>query len=157
MPATTLAFTALYCWSYSGSTQSMRLKKIYYQALLEQEVAWFDSIDVGKLAAKVAKNISTIENAIGEKVALLISAIFTSCFGIIFAFVHCWELSLFLTAVLPIIVYTGFLLMRSYGLRAKINNASYEKGSGLAEQVHLKDMLGLLRNQDCQVLGRRAV
>ena len=38
-------------------------------------------------------------------------------------------------AVLPILVYTAFLLMRSYGLRAKINNASYEKASGIAEQV----------------------
>ena len=98
-------------------------------------MAYFDSIDVGRLAAKVAKNISTIENAIGEKIALLISATFTSGFAIIFGFVHCWELSLFLMAVLPVIIYTGFLLMRSYGLRARINNASYEKASGIAEQV----------------------
>lgn len=68
----------------------MKLKKLYYQTLLQQEVAWYDSIDAGKLASKVAKNISTIENAIGEKVGLLISAIFTSSFGIVFAFVHCW-------------------------------------------------------------------
>lgn len=115
----------------------MQLKKRYYETLIEQEVAWFDSIDVGKLAAKVAKNISTIENAIGEKVALLISATFTSSFAVIFSFVHCWELSLFLTAVIPVIIYTGFLLMRSYGLKAKINNASYEKASGIAEEVFL--------------------
>jgi hypothetical protein len=38
----------------------MKLKKIYYQTLLQQEVAWYDSIDAGKLASKVAKNISTI-------------------------------------------------------------------------------------------------
>lgn len=88
-------------------------------------MAWYDSIDAGKLASKVAKNISTIENAIGEKVALLISAIFTSGFGIIFAFVHCWELSLFLTGILPLVIYSGFLLMRSHGLRAKVNNTSY--------------------------------
>ncbi len=73
----------------------------------------------------MAKNINMIENAIGEKVALLISAIFTSAFGIIFAFVHCWELSLFLCGILPIAIYSGFLLMRSYGLRSKCNNASY--------------------------------
>ena len=59
------AFSSLCSWSFSGSTQSMRLKKLYYETLLEQEVAWFDSIDVGRLAAKVAKNISTIESAIG--------------------------------------------------------------------------------------------
>lgn len=85
-----LAFASLYCWSYSGSTQSMKLKKLYYQSLLQQEVAWYDSIDAGKLASKVAKNINTIENAIGEKVGLLISAVFTSSFGIVFAFIHCW-------------------------------------------------------------------
>jgi hypothetical protein len=38
----------------------MRMKKLYYQTLLEQEVAWYDSIDVGKLASTIAKNISII-------------------------------------------------------------------------------------------------
>ena len=38
----------------------MKLKKMYYQTLMDQEVAYFDSVDVGRLAAKVAKNISTI-------------------------------------------------------------------------------------------------
>ena len=69
--------------------------------------------------------------------------------SIIFAFVHCWELSLFLVAVLPVIIYTGFLLMRSYGLRAKINNASYEKASGIAEQVKINLFLGFFSNQNC--------
>lgn len=76
-----------------------------------------------------------IENAIGEKVGLLISAIFTSSFGVIFAFVHCWELSLFLVGVLPVVIFSGYLLIRSYGLLAKVNSISYEKASGIAEQV----------------------
>jgi hypothetical protein len=84
----------------------------------------------------------------------LISATFTSGFAILFAFIHCWELSLFLMAVLPILVYTAFLLMRSYGLRAKINNASYEKASGVAEQVLICLYLGILGHQDGQIFGR---
>jgi hypothetical protein len=34
----------------SGSNQSLRFKKMYYKALLDQEVAWYDSHDVNKLA-----------------------------------------------------------------------------------------------------------
>ena len=31
-----------YCWNMVGSAQATRIKKQYYKALLEQEVAYFD-------------------------------------------------------------------------------------------------------------------
>jgi hypothetical protein len=55
-----LGFGGLYFWQQSGSNQSLRFKKLYYKTLLEQEVGWYDSNDVNKLATEVASNISHI-------------------------------------------------------------------------------------------------
>jgi ATP-binding cassette subfamily B (MDR/TAP) protein 1 len=50
----------MYCWNMSGTSQSLRFKKMYYKALLEQEVAWYDSNDVNKLSTEVAANVAKI-------------------------------------------------------------------------------------------------
>lgn len=48
-----------------GSAQSVRLKKLYYKTLLEQEVEWFDENDPHKIVTKVATSITAIETATG--------------------------------------------------------------------------------------------
>ena len=45
-----LDFIGLYSWNMTGSRQALRFKKIYYETLLQQEIAWYDSNDVNKLA-----------------------------------------------------------------------------------------------------------
>jgi len=48
-----------------GSNQSVRLKKLYYKTLMEQEVGWFDENDPHKIVTKVATSITAIETATG--------------------------------------------------------------------------------------------
>jgi hypothetical protein len=37
-----LDFVGTYYWNSIGAVQATRIKKIYYKALLEQEIAWYD-------------------------------------------------------------------------------------------------------------------
>lgn len=73
-----------------GSSQSVRLKKLYYKLLLEQEVEWFDENDPHKIVTRVATSITAIETATGEKVSLLLTTIITSVAAIFLAFFKCW-------------------------------------------------------------------
>jgi ATP-binding cassette subfamily B (MDR/TAP) protein 1 len=113
----------------------LRFKKLYYKTLLEQEVAWYDSNDVNKLATEVATNISHIEGAIGQKCFMLLSTMTTSLFGFFYAFFKCWELSLVLTGVLPFMMVAGVLMMKSMTNMAVVSKTSYEEAAGRAEQV----------------------
>lgn len=127
----------LYCWNQSGSNQALRFKKLYYKTLLEQEVAWYDSNDVNKLATEVATNISHIEGAIGQKCFMLIATVTTSSFGFLYAYIKCWELSLVLTGVLPFMMVAGALMMKSMANMSLVSKTSYEDAAGRAEQVFL--------------------
>lgn len=110
---------------------------MYYKTLLEQEVAWYDTNDVNKLATEVATNIAHIEGAIGQKCFMLIATITTSLFGFFYAYIKCWELSLVLTGVLPLMMIAGVLLMKSMANMSLVSKTSYEDAAGRAEQVHL--------------------
>lgn len=35
--------TGYYCWNLTGARQILQYKKKYYETILQQEVAWFDS------------------------------------------------------------------------------------------------------------------
>ena len=53
-----------------------------------------------------------VETAIGEKVAFLQTTLVTSIFGLFYAFFKCWQLSLILTAFLPLMLIAGVLMMK---------------------------------------------
>lgn len=56
-------------------------------------------------------------------------------FGFFYAFFKCWELSLILTAFLPLMLLAGVLMMKAMQMKAQISKISYEDASGIAEQV----------------------
>lgn len=105
---------------------------MYYKTLLDQEVAWYDSNDVNKLATEISANMVAVETAIGEKVAFLQATLITSIFGFFYAFFKCWQLSAVLTAFLPLMLVAGVLMMKSMQMKAQISKVSYEDASGIA-------------------------
>lgn len=129
------AFIGLYTWGYTGSRQAARFKEKYYSALLAQEVAWYDSNDVNKLSTKVASNIVAIEAAIGDKVPTFLLTVVMSIFGFFYAYFKCWQLSLVLTGLLPLMLIAGAMMMKGLTLLGLKNKVSYEEASGKAEQA----------------------
>lgn len=83
-------FVGIYTWSMTGKRQTIRFKKTYYQTLLNQEVAWYDSNDVNKLATEISSSMVAVETAIGEKISFLLTTMITSIFGFFYAFFKCW-------------------------------------------------------------------
>lgn len=66
---------------------------------------------------------------------MLIATITTSCFGFLYAYIKCWELSLVLTGVLPFMMVAGALMMKSMTNMSLVSKTSYEDAAGRAEQV----------------------
>lgn len=91
---------------------------MYYQTILEQEVAWYDSNDTNKLATEISGNMVAVESAIGEKISILLTTLVTSTFGFFYAYFKCWQLSLVLTALLPLLLFAGVLMMKSMTMNA---------------------------------------
>jgi ABC-type multidrug transport system fused ATPase/permease subunit len=140
-----LDFISNYTWNMVGSAQSVRLKKLYYKTLLEQEVQWFDENDPHKIVTKVATSITAIETATGEKISLMLSTIVTSVAAMFLAFFKCWELSLMLLATLPALIFGGLFFMKALVLYSQREKISYENAASRTEQAlgQIKTVKGL--------------
>lgn len=59
-----------------------------------------------------------VENAIGEKISILLNVMVVSIFGLFYAYIKCWQLSLILTAFLPLMLIAGVLMMKAMTMNA---------------------------------------
>jgi len=56
---------------------------------------------------------------------MLIATTTTSLFGFLYAYIKCWLLSLVLTAVLPLMMIAGALMMKSMANMSLVSKSSY--------------------------------
>jgi hypothetical protein len=50
----------------------MQIRKLYFRALMRQEMAWFDSQAQGALSARIGADIPLIQAAIGDRFTSLL-------------------------------------------------------------------------------------
>lgn len=57
------------CWTITGERQSARIRRLYLQAILRQDIAFFDEkVSTGEIIEKMSSDTNLIHDAIGEKV-----------------------------------------------------------------------------------------
>jgi ATP-binding cassette subfamily B (MDR/TAP) protein 1 len=99
----------------TAERQSQRVRELYLDALLRQEVAWHDLQNTGDLAVKLTAETRKYQDGLGDKLAQVIQQV--SCFiaGLIIAFVKGWELTLVILACLPLLFVLAAAMMLSVG------------------------------------------
>lgn len=50
----------MYFWTATGERQTQKLRERYVNAILSQEIGWFDNCGANELAAKVAELIGKV-------------------------------------------------------------------------------------------------
>eukprot|EP01039_Chlorochromonas_danica_P006164 gene6164-6792_t len=94
-------YLQVYCWTATGERQTQRFRARYVNALLSQEIGWFDTIGAGQLNTKVADVIGEIQDGMGRKIADLMQNSIQVIGSLVVAFYLCWELTLVLLACIP--------------------------------------------------------
>ncbi|CAO2197791.1 unnamed protein product [Urochloa humidicola] len=126
-----VAFMEGYCWSRTSERQVLRIRYLYLQAILRQEVAFFDSQEAttSEIINSISKDASLIQEVLSEKVPLFLmhSTVFVS--GLAFATYFCWRLALVsfplvLLLIIPGLIYGKYLLYLSRQSRHEYANAN---------------------------------
>lgn len=86
-------------------------------AVLSQEIGWFDTCGASELSTKLAEMIGKVQDGTGRKVGDLIQYItqFVAAMGV--AFYLNWRLSLVLLAAIPLIGLAGTSLLTPHVLK----------------------------------------
>ncbi|CDS41648.1 ATP binding cassette subfamily B MDR:TAP [Echinococcus multilocularis] len=120
-----------YLWGVAGARLTKRCRVILFNAILNQEVGWFDSSEnqPGTLTGCLAADVPTLQNISGRRLASLLEVLTLIIISLIIAFVYSWQIALVALAYFPVLIVVGAFNMTQYtndGSKANV------KGAGLA-------------------------
>ncbi|KMS99218.1 hypothetical protein BVRB_2g046570 [Beta vulgaris subsp. vulgaris] len=130
------SYAEIACWMYSGERQAGALREKYLEAVLRQDVGFFDTdARTGDIVFSVSTDTLLVQDAISEKVGNFIHYLSTFLAGLVVGFVSAWRLALLSVAVIPGIAFAGGLYAYTLtGLTSK-SRQSYANAGIIAEQA----------------------
>ncbi|KIK16612.1 hypothetical protein PISMIDRAFT_636188 [Pisolithus microcarpus 441] len=120
---------------YTGEVGAKRIRGKYLQAILRQDIAYFDHVGAGEVATCIHMDTHLVQQGISEKVALVINFLSAFFAGFILAYTQSWRLALAMPSILPCIVLTSIIMSK---LVAKYIQAALQyvaEGGTIAEEV----------------------
>ncbi|KAJ1984334.1 hypothetical protein H4R34_000709 [Dimargaris verticillata] len=125
----------VFCWSATAERQTRRMRELYYEAILRQEISWFDTVATGDLTARISGDVNIVQEGMGSKLGRLIQDLVTFLTGFIIAFIKGWKLALVLLAAFPLMAAAGSLVSVLIASESVGGQSSYGKAGGVAEEV----------------------
>lgn len=118
-------------FTLSGERLTMRMRLMCYEAILRQNIAWFDDEkqSTGALTAKLADDATQVKGLFGQLLGSLIQSVVTTAVGIGIAVHYTWELSLVILATIPIVAFAGYLQFKSQHRFGRESKSSYEESN----------------------------
>uniref|UniRef100_A0A8C9Y8L8 ATP-binding cassette, sub-family B (MDR/TAP), member 11a n=1 Tax=Sander lucioperca TaxID=283035 RepID=A0A8C9Y8L8_SANLU len=98
-----------YAFAKSGELLTRRLRKVGFQAMLRQEIGWFDDPrnSPGALTTRLATDASMVQGATGCQIGMIVNSLTSIGASFIIAFYFSWKLTLVIMCFLPLIGLSG--------------------------------------------------
>jgi ATP-binding cassette subfamily B (MDR/TAP) protein 1 len=127
-------------WSVSGERQSERFKTQYVQAILSQEVGWFDTCGAGELSTRVADLGGKLQDGLTRKVSEMVQSTCEFILSFVVVLYLCWQLTVVLLASFPLIGFSAYFMIQAVAAAQNEASGQYAHAGGLATE-----MLGAIR------------
>jgi ATP-binding cassette subfamily B (MDR/TAP) protein 1 len=123
-------------WMISGERQAGRIRSLYLQTILRQDIAFFDvETNTGEVVGRMSGDTVLIQDAMGEKVGKAIQLVSTFIGGFVIAFTEGWLLTLVMVSSIPLLVMSGAALAIVISKMASRGQTSYAKAAVVVEQT----------------------
>ncbi|XP_045458095.1 multidrug resistance protein homolog 49-like [Melitaea cinxia] len=121
--------------SWSALRQITRIRLLFLEYVLRQDMTWFDTDSEFNLASKMSENMMKIKDGMGEKLAVVANLIGTAIICLCQAFPMGWELSLACFTIVPFSIAASVVLS-NYQTKSSIREMeSYSQAGKQAEEV----------------------
>ncbi|KAK2765952.1 GTPase-activating protein [Arachnomyces sp. PD_36] len=120
---------------YTGEHISGKIREHYLEAILRQNIAFFDKLGAGEITTRITADTNLVQDGISEKVGLTLTAIATFITAFIIGFVKFWKLTLICCSTIVALVLlmgTGSRFIVRFN---KMTLESYGAGGTVAEEV----------------------
>ncbi|KAF8987321.1 hypothetical protein BDQ17DRAFT_572176 [Cyathus striatus] len=132
-----LACTYLYMciWVYTGEVNAKRIREKYLQAILRQDIAFFDKVGAGEVTTRIQTDTHLVQQGISEKVALVVQFLSAFITGYVLAYVRSWRLALAMSSILPCMILAGGIMNKFVSTYMRMSLGYVASGGSLAEEV----------------------
>ncbi|KAK7245452.1 hypothetical protein RIF29_40298 [Crotalaria pallida] len=137
LAAMVVAFMEGYCWSKTSERQVLRIRYKYLEAVLKQEVGFFDSQEAttSEIINSISKDTSLIQEVLSEKVPLFLMHSSSFISGIAFATYFSWRLALVAFPTLLLLIIPGMIYGKYLIYLSKTSIKEYGKANAIVEQA----------------------
>jgi ATP-binding cassette, subfamily B (MDR/TAP), member 1 len=105
-------------WTIASQRQLIKLRKMYYKSLLEQELIWYDKNKPEEICGDMYEQTKRAQTTLVESVTSMLTCLSMSIGSIIVSFFLGWRLALVLNAYIPVVVTLNYVRSR-YNVKAK--------------------------------------
>ncbi|XP_035418388.1 ATP-binding cassette sub-family B member 5 [Cygnus atratus] len=132
-----LILSMIQVWTFlvAATRQSARIRQKFFFAVLHQEMAWFDSTQIGTLNTRLTDDINTIHEGIGDKICIFVQFFATFLAGIVIGFIHGWKLTLVILSVSPLLAASAAVWSTLLASLTAKELSAYAKAGAVAEEI----------------------
>ncbi|KAK5861234.1 hypothetical protein PBY51_022647 [Eleginops maclovinus] len=136
-----------YSFAKSGELLTRRLRKVGFQAMLRQEIGFFDDStnSPGALTTRLASDASMVQGATGSQIGMIVSSL--TCIGasFIIAFIYSWKLTLVIMCFLPLLGLSGVFQAKMLTGFANEDKESMEEAGQVSSEAlsNIRTIAGL--------------
>nr|CAD1918043.1 ABCB transporter [Chrysochus auratus] len=133
----TAMFLQMSSFGYAGEKLTLRIRKKTFEAMLHQEMGWYDRKEngVGSLCARLAGDSANVQGAAGVQIGASLNFIATFLIASIFSLYYEWKLTLVLLSFSPLILISIYLEQKMVKNDAKHNREVLEKSAKVAVEA----------------------
>lgn len=131
----TLGIGCIACLNHAAHRQVGRVRRLFFQAVLRQEMAWFDTRDTAAFASRLTENLDKMQDGIGEKLGMFMYLIVTFLISSVMSFLHGWKLTLVVLSVAPVIMLSTALVAKMQSTLVVREQKSYGSAGSAVEEA----------------------
>ncbi|KAF8668023.1 hypothetical protein HU200_052470 [Digitaria exilis] len=129
-------FLQVSCWMVTGERQAARIRGLYLETILRQDISFFDAeTSTGEIIERMTSDTVLIQEAIGEKVGKFLQLISQFLGGFIIAFARGWLLSLVMLSSIPPVVISAGAMSLAVSKLSNRSQMAYAKAGKVVEQT----------------------
>ena len=142
------------CLNYAAERQVLRVRQEFFRAVLRQDLAWYDTNTTAEFATRMTEDLNKLQDGIGEKVGMLVRwgwnlcryvrdicrlycarFVVTGLGSFITPYIYNWQISLVLTAIVPVMALMGGVMGMIMSKASKGEMDTYGRAGAIAEEV----------------------
>ncbi|CAJ0931784.1 unnamed protein product, partial [Mesorhabditis belari] len=130
-----LGFLNMCCWHTVAQRQMHHIRIRYFEAVLRQNMGWFDKNETGALTTKMTDGVDRIKDGIGDKLGAMCAYSAQFIGGITTAFVLSWKMTLIMMCFTPLFLTPMIMAGRFIKRTIPQELRAYGKAGAVAEEV----------------------